>query len=119
MRTLETERMILHGGDNKWDIIPKSLGKPVGEIKILNEWSGFVTLEIIIDDDWRCGFTEEVISEIVRYFFGETEFHTIRVENADIEKELLSCGFRPEMRGRSDCGFRLHKVEYERNKKWN
>lgn len=111
MRGLETELLILRGGDNKWDIIPKSLGESVGEIKILNEWSGFVTLEIVINDDRHHGFTEEVISEIVRYFFGETEFHTIRVENADIEKELLSCGFRPEIRGRSDCGFRLHKAE--------
>lgn len=119
MRDLETERLILRGGDNKWDIIPKSLGEPVGKVGILSEWSGFVTLEIVFDKDWRYGFTEEVISEIARYFFGETEFHTVKVKNTDIEKELRSCGFRPEIRGRSDCGFRLHKVEYERNKKWN
>lgn len=118
MHDLETERLILCGGDNKWDIIPKSLGEPVGKVNIFNEWSGFVTLEILFNDDWRYGFTEEVISEIVRYYFEETEFHTVIVENTDIEKELLSCGFRPEIRGRSDCGFRLHKVEYERNKKW-
>lgn len=119
MRDLETERLILRGGADKWDIIPKSLGEPVGKVGILSEWSGFVTLEIVFDEDWRYGFTEEVISEIVRYYFEQTEFHTVRVENADIEKELRSCGFRPEIRGRSDCGFRLHKVEYERNKKWN
>lgn len=52
-----------------------------------------------------------MLKGIVRCFFGETEFHTVRVENTDIEKELLSCGFRPEKRGRSDCGFRLHKAE--------
>lgn len=111
MRGLETQRLILRGGDNKWDIIPKSLGEPVGEIKILNEWSGFVTLEIVFDTDWRYGFTEEALKEIVRYYFGETEFHTVTVKNTDIEKDLLSCGFRPEIRGRSDSGFGLHKSE--------
>ena len=117
MRGLETERLILRGGDNKWDIIPKSFGEPVGKVGTLNEYSGFVTLEIVFDKDWRYGFTEEVLSEIVRYYFEETEFHTISIRNADIEKELRSCGFRPHIRGRSDCGFRLHKVEYERKKK--
>ena len=28
-----------------------------------------------------------------------------------LEKELLNCGFRPEIRGRSDCGFRVRKFE--------
>lgn len=111
MRGLETERLILRGGDNKWDIVPKAFGEVVGEVRILNEWSGFVTLEIVFDEDWRYGFTEEALKETVRYFFGETEFHTVTVENTGIEKELLNCGFRPEIRGRSDCGFRLRKVE--------
>lgn len=110
MQDLETERLLLNGGD-KWDIIPKSLGEPVGEVKVINKYSGYVTLEIAINKNWRFGFTEETVKEIVRYFFEETEFHTVRVENADIEKELLSCGFHPEIRGRSDCGFRLHKFE--------
>ena len=111
MRDLETERLILKGGDKKWDIIPKPLGESVGKVKNINEWSGFVTLEIVFDKDWRYGFTEETLKEIVRYYFGETEFHTVTVENTGIEKELLSCGFRPGIRERSGCGFRLHKVE--------
>lgn len=111
MQTLETERLILNGGDNKWDIIPRSLGEPVGEVKVINEYSGFVTLEMVFDKDWRFGFTEEAVREIVRYFFRETEFHTVSFTNSDIEKELLNCGFRPGIRGRSDCGFRLHKLE--------
>ena len=117
MRDLETELLILRSGDNKWDIIPKAFGEPVGEVRILNEYSGFVTLEIVFDKDWRCGFTEEVISEIVRYFFVETEFHTVIAENTDIEKELRSCGFHPQIRGRSDCGFSInkYKIKYERN----
>ena len=117
MRALETERLILRGGDNNWDIIPKSLGEPVGKVGILNEYSGFVTLEIVFDKDWRYRFTEEVLSEIVRYYFEETEFHTVKVKNADIEKELRNCGFRPQIRGRSDCGFSInkYKIKYERN----
>lgn len=116
MRDLETERLILCGGDNKWDIIPKSLGEPVGKVGILNEWSGFVTLQLIINKFWRNGLPREALSEIVRYLFEEMEKHTVRIENAaDIEKELLICGFRPEVRGSADCCFRLHKSEYERN----
>lgn len=57
-----------------------------------------------------------MISEIVRYFFWETDFHTVKFTNSDIEKELLNCGFRPGIRGRSDCGFRIWKTEYERIK---
>lgn len=117
MRDLETQRLILRGGGNKWNIIPKSLGEPVGEVRILNEWSGFVTLEIVFDKDWRYGFTEEVLKEIVRYYFEEAVFHTVKVKNTDIEKELRSCGFRPGIRGRSDCGFSINKnkIKYERN----
>lgn len=111
MQTLETERLLLNGGGDKWNIIPRSLGEPVGEVKVINKFSGFVTLEIVFNKDWRFGFAEEAIKEIARYFFEETEFYTIRVENSEFEKELLNCGFRPEIRGRSDCGFRLRKFE--------
>lgn len=48
MQTLETERLILNGGDIKWDIIPRSLEEAVGKVKVLNEYSGFVTLEIVL-----------------------------------------------------------------------
>lgn len=116
MHDLETERLILKGGGNKWDIIPRSLGEAVGEVRVLKEYSGFVTLEIVFDKDWRFGFTEEAVKEIVRYFFEETDFHTVKFTNSDIEKELLNCGFCSEIRGRSDCGFRIWKTEYEREK---
>lgn len=117
MPTFETKLLILRGGNNKWDIIPKSLGESVGEVRILNEWSGFVTFEIVFDEDWRYGFTEEVLKEIVRYYFEETVFHTVKVKNADIEKELRSCGFRPQIRGHSDCGFSINKnkIKYGKN----
>lgn len=111
MKTLETDRLILNCSDNKWVVFPKSFNNSVGEVKVTNEYSGFVTLEIALNKGWEFGFAEEVIKEVTCYYFNETEFHTIRIKNSEFEKELRNCGFRPKIRGRSDCCFRLHKNE--------
>lgn len=117
---LETEHLILRVGDGGWEIIPKALGEPVGMVEILDsQTKGFIGIDVVFDEDWRYVSVSETLLGIVRYFFEKTDIHTIQVRNADIEKELLSCGFRPQMRGCSDCGFSINKYKAGRFEKNN
>ena len=114
MRDLETERLILRGLENGWEIVPRSLGDPVGTISIKKSpVKGFVSLELTIDEGWRHGFPGEAIAAAFKYLFEQTDTVYISVDGKVYHKELIECGMKPQIRGEIDKGYRIYKVEFE------
>lgn len=112
--TLETKRVILRATGNVWEIVPRSLGEPVGAIFFKKtSTKGFVSLELTIDEGWRHGFLSEALTSAFEYFFRETDTIYISIDGKNYHKELIECGMRPQIRGEIDKGYRIYKAEFE------
>lgn len=114
MRGLETERLRFRCLENGWEIVPRSLGEPVGTILFeRSEIKGFVSLKLKIDEGWRHGFLGEALIAAFGFFFKETDTVYISVDGKVYHKELLECGMRAQIRGEIDKGYRIYKDEFE------
>lgn len=114
MRDLETERLILRGFENGWEIVPRSLGEAVGTICFeRSSVKGFASLEPSIDEGWRYGFLCEALAAAFKYLFEETDTIYISVGGAVYNKELIECGMKPQIRGETGKGYRIYKDEFE------
>ena len=115
MRDLETKRLILSPTQNSWEIVPRSLGEPVGTIFFgKSSVKGFVSLELTIDGGWRYGFLSEAVAAVIRYLFENTDTIYISADGAIYNKELIECGMRPQLRGELGGGYRIYKKEFEK-----
>lgn len=114
MHDLETEQLRLRCLENGWEIVPCSLGEPVGTILFeRSEIKGFVSLKLKIDDGWRHGFLGEALIAIFGFFFKENDTVCISADGKVYHKELIECVMRPQIRGEIDKGYRIYKVEFE------
>lgn len=114
MHDLETELLILQAAESGWEIVPRSLGEPVGAIFFeKSSIKGFISLELSISEDWRHGFLGEALAAAFKYCFEETDTIYISVDGKTYHKELIECGMRPQVRGEIGGHYRICKVEFE------
>ena len=112
--TFETERLILRELESGWEIVPRSLGEPVGTILFeRSPVKGFVSLKLTIDESWRHGFLCEAVAAVFGYLFKETDTVYISADGKIYHKELIECGMRPQIRGEIGGGYRIYKTEFK------
>ena len=86
-----------------WAIIPKEIGKPIGNIAIVKQREETNTVQFgycIGQKWWNKGYTSEALKELIRFFFGQVGVNRIEAKhdsrNPNSGKVMQKCGLKYE-----------------------